>query len=100
MMQRIEDAKTRLPRSIQNLQHMRDATIRFCNSPDSVPYLPALGNEIVVGVDDEKGRDVFVKIYISHALPPVPSPGIRYGRQIRFEIRRIGGTPLRSRRLH
>src|SRR5215831_5282312 len=85
MMQRIEDAKTRLPRSIQNLQHMRNATIRFCNGPDSVPYLPTLGNEIVVGVDDEKGRDVFVEIYISHALPPVPSPGIRYDPQTRFD---------------
>src|SRR5215469_16205523 len=61
MMQRIEDAKLRLPRSIQDLQHMRNATIRFCNGPNSVPYLPTFRHESGVGVDDEKGGDVFVE---------------------------------------
>src|SRR6266403_3304669 len=37
MMQCIEDPKLRLPRRIQDLQHMRDAVIRFCNSPNAVP---------------------------------------------------------------
>src|SRR5215472_9155506 len=41
---------------------MRNATIRFCNGPNSVPYLPTLRNEIVVGVDDEKASDAFVEI--------------------------------------
>src|SRR5262249_42548464 len=37
MMQRIEDAKPRLPRRIQNLQHMRNTTISFCNSLQAIP---------------------------------------------------------------
>ncbi len=37
MMQCIEDPKLRLPRRIQDLQHMRDAVIRFCNSLNAVP---------------------------------------------------------------
>src|SRR5262245_21949497 len=37
MMQRIEDPKLGLPRGIQDLQHMRNAVIRLCNSPNAVP---------------------------------------------------------------
>src|SRR5262252_10497569 len=33
MMQRIENAKLRLPRSIQDLQHMRNTIIRFRDAP-------------------------------------------------------------------
>src|ERR1700741_2245546 len=35
VMHRVEDAKPRLPRCIQNLQHMRNTTICFCNSLDA-----------------------------------------------------------------
>src|SRR5262245_53077104 len=37
MMQRIENAKPRLPRGIQDLQHMRNAIICFCNSLHAIP---------------------------------------------------------------
>src|SRR5262245_2040081 len=37
MMQRIEDSKLRLPRRIEELQHMRNAVIRFRNSANAVP---------------------------------------------------------------
>src|SRR5262245_15152284 len=37
MMQCIEDPKLRLPRGIEDLQHMRNALIGFCNGPDVVP---------------------------------------------------------------
>src|SRR5262245_60492522 len=35
----IEDAKLRLARRVQNLQHMWNAVIRFGNSANAVPYL-------------------------------------------------------------
>src|SRR4029453_12804958 len=54
MMQCIEDPKLRLPRGIQDLQHMRNAVICFCNSPNAVPYLASLGNEVVVRIDHQK----------------------------------------------
>ena len=59
-MRHIEDTKLRLPRRIQDLQHMRNAVIRFGNSPNAVPYLAAFGNEIVVGIDHKKRSDVSV----------------------------------------
>ena len=68
MMQRIEDAKLRLPRSIQNLQHMWNTTIRFCNSLQAIPYFASLGNEIVIRIDDEKCGDLFVILQICHLL--------------------------------
>ena len=40
MMQRIENMKLSLSRRIQDLQHMRNTIICFCNSPNAVPSLP------------------------------------------------------------
>ena len=37
MMHGIEDPKLRLPRGIWHLQHVRNAVIRFSNSPDAAP---------------------------------------------------------------
>ena len=37
MMQRIENAKPRFPRCIQDLQHMRNAMICFSNSLQAIP---------------------------------------------------------------
>src|SRR5262249_30782541 len=37
MVQRVEDGKPRLPRRIQDLQHMRNATIRLCDSLQAIP---------------------------------------------------------------
>src|SRR6516225_7339507 len=53
MMQRIEDAKLRLPRSSQDLQHMSNTIIYFSHSLRAIPYLASLGNEIIVRIDDE-----------------------------------------------
>src|SRR5262245_52012878 len=33
----IEDPKLSLARGVQDLQHMRNAVIRFCNSPNAIP---------------------------------------------------------------
>src|SRR5215471_10635807 len=56
-MRRVEDAYSRAPRRIQNLQHMRDAVVRFGDLLHAVPKLSALGDEVVVRVDHEKRRD-------------------------------------------
>ena len=58
-MQRIENAKLRIPSSIQNLQHVRNTLIRFRNSFQAIPYLASLGDEIVVRVDNEKPSNLF-----------------------------------------
>jgi hypothetical protein len=37
VMQCIEDGKLRVPRGMQDLQHVRHAVIRFCDAPNAVP---------------------------------------------------------------
>src|SRR6266446_310518 len=64
MMHYIEDPKLRFPRGIQDLQHMRNAVIRFCNSPNAAPYLASLGNVVVIGIDHQKCSD-FLLICVS-----------------------------------
>ena len=39
---------------------MRDAAIRFRNGPNAAPSLASLGNEIVIRIDHQKGRDLLV----------------------------------------
>src|SRR5262245_41697581 len=60
MMQCIEDPKLRIPRGIQDLQHMRNTVVRFCNGPNSSPQLTSLGDEVVVRIDHQKSSDFFV----------------------------------------
>src|SRR5215470_9612503 len=67
-MQRIEDAKFRPARSIQDLQHIRHTTICFGHTPQAIPYFASLGNEIVVRINDEKRSDLFVKLQICHVF--------------------------------
>src|SRR5262252_9169906 len=52
MMHGIEDAKLHCARGIQDLQHIGNAVVRFSDSFDAGPDLAALGNEVVVGIDD------------------------------------------------
>ena len=59
MMHCIEDPKLSLPRGIQDLEHMRNAVIRFCNSPNVVSYLASLGNEVVIRIDHQQRSDLF-----------------------------------------
>src|SRR5713101_3772988 len=67
-MQRIENANLRLPRSIQDLKHVRNTIICFCNSLQVIPYFASLGNEVVVRIDHEKRSDLFVKLQVCHVL--------------------------------
>ncbi len=67
-MQRIKDAKLRLPRRIQDLQHMRNTTVLFCNRLQAIPYLASLGNEIVVRIDHQKCGELFVIRHFCHVF--------------------------------
>src|SRR5262245_1544898 len=72
MMQRIKDAQIRIPCGIQNLQHIRNTLIGFCNSFNPIPHLAAFGNEIVVWIDYQKCSDLFFMRDPSHDfLPPI-----------------------------
>src|SRR5215467_10309845 len=46
MMQRIEDPKLRLPSCIQDLPHVSNTIICFCNSLQTIPYFASFGNKI------------------------------------------------------
>src|SRR5262245_50834016 len=52
MMHGIEDAKRHFTRGIQDLQHVGNAVVCFSDSFDAGPDLAALGNEVVVGIND------------------------------------------------
>ena len=52
MMHSIENPQLRLARGIQHLQHMRNALIRLGDSANAIPYLAALRNEVVIGIDN------------------------------------------------
>src|SRR5215831_4345143 len=60
MMQRIENAQPGLPRSIQDLQHVRNTIIRLCDSLQAVPELASFGNEVVVRIDHQECGDLLV----------------------------------------
>src|SRR6516164_8935826 len=64
MVERIEDAKPRVPCRNQKLQHIRNAIICLCNISDAIPYFASLGNEVVVGIDDQKCSDLFVELQL------------------------------------
>src|SRR5262249_13535806 len=58
MMRHIEDAKLRLARGVQHLQHMRNAVIGFGDGANAVPYLASLGDEVVVRIDHQKASEL------------------------------------------
>jgi hypothetical protein len=41
-MHRIEDPKLRLPRGIQNLEHIGNAAVRFGDRANAIPYFAAI----------------------------------------------------------
>src|SRR5262249_51738482 len=54
----IEDLKPRLARGVEDLLHVRNAVIRFSDSPNAAPYLPSFGDEIVVRVHNQQCREL------------------------------------------
>src|SRR5262249_47382424 len=67
VMQRIEDAKTRLPRRVEHLRHMQHTAIGFGNGLQATPELAALGDKIVIRIDHQKGGDLPVVCHRSRA---------------------------------
>src|SRR5690348_16250833 len=68
MVQGIEDAKLRPPRSVQDLQHMRNTSVCFGDRLQTVPDFAALRNEIVVGVNDDECGDLFCELWVCHTF--------------------------------
>jgi hypothetical protein len=52
MMHGIEDPELGLARGMQDFKHMGNAFVGFGDRFDAWPDLAALGNKIVVGIDD------------------------------------------------
>src|SRR5262249_28735954 len=77
VMQGIDHTKSRLPGRTHNLQHMRNAVVRFGYGLDATPELPAFGNEIVIGIDHNESGNLLV---INHL---VSEPGFRRPRRTR-----------------
>src|SRR5262245_56678676 len=70
MMHCIEDAKLRLPRGIEDLQHIRNAAIRLRDSPNAIPELAAFGNEVVIRINHQKCSELLVIHQLRHSLSP------------------------------
>src|SRR5262249_16239009 len=64
--QRVEDAEPRLPRRLQNLQHVLNAVIGFRDRADPSPAFAALGNKIVIRVDQQERHGVRIMYIVSH----------------------------------
>ena len=67
-MESIENADVRLSRSIEDLEHMSNTLVRFCNTLQTIPYFATLGNEVVIWVDHNKCSELFVISHWSHPL--------------------------------
>ena len=67
------DEQLRSARRVQGLQHVGHAAGPFRNGFQAVPYLAALRNEIVVRIDDQKGRAALVERHLHHRALGRPS---------------------------
>jgi hypothetical protein len=67
-MERIKNAQACDARRVQNLQHVRNTVVRFGDALDASPELATLGNEVVVGIDHQKGSDILVVRESRHAV--------------------------------
>jgi hypothetical protein len=72
-------AKPRIAVSVEDLQHVRNAVVRFCDAPNAVPYLASLGNEVIIAIDHGKRSDllsyVIVAMVFSRAMRSWYWPG-------------------------
>src|SRR5579872_2022258 len=65
-MERVEHSDSRPPSSVENLHHVGNTLVRFGDALQTVPHLTALGDEVVVGIDDDKCGDLFVECLVRH----------------------------------
>src|SRR4029077_14406097 len=70
-MERVEHAYLRLPRCVQDRQHIGDTVVGLRYTLEAVPHLTSLRDEVVVGVDHEKRRDLLVALHCIHVRPLV-----------------------------
>ena len=59
-MHRIEKAETRLSAGFEDLHHMRNTLVPFCNIVYAILYFAALGSEIVMGIHHNKSGNLFL----------------------------------------
>ncbi len=62
----IENADTSVSRGFQNLHLMRNTLVAFSNTLYAIPYFPALGNEVVIGIDHNKSSDLLLVCQLCH----------------------------------
>jgi hypothetical protein len=74
-MQSIEDPKLRLPRRVQDLQHMRNAVISLLQQPECGPVFCRLRNEIVIGIDHQKRSELSAVRQVRNGLAPTTCRG-------------------------
>jgi hypothetical protein len=70
-MQRIEDAKSGFAGRVENLGHMGNTIVRFCNGLQAIPYLAAVGNEIVVRVNHQDASELLLVCHLCHGLSQI-----------------------------
>jgi len=70
MMHSVEYSQLRLPRGTQDPQHVGNAVVRLGHGFDTRPDLAAVGDEVVVGIDDQKCGDLLVVRHTVHASLP------------------------------
>src|SRR5262245_23618058 len=98
MMQCVEDPKLRVPRGIQDLQHMGNAVVRFGDGANAPPYLAALGNEVVVRIDHQKCSGLPLVCGTRHDVSPPSNSRNDANAEIprnTSPCRRINGHPTR-----
>src|SRR5262245_57121686 len=75
MMRREEDLNARGTSRLENLDHVRDASVRFRHFAHSRPQLSAIRDEVIVGIDHQQSRPLQSKRYVDHDSSPLRSPG-------------------------
>ncbi len=65
-MHRIENPDTGLSRRFKNLLHMRNTLVPFGDGLYAIPDLAALGNEVVIRIDQDKSGDLFLISQLRH----------------------------------
>src|SRR4051794_22336319 len=69
MMQGVEDLNVGVARRPQDLTHVLDAAVGFGNSFQAVPYLAALGDEVVVRIDHDQAGPACAVFHLVNSAP-------------------------------
>src|SRR5262249_46957828 len=72
MMKRVEDTQPGPACRCEHFLHVQDAVVGLCDLFHTIPYESALGDEVVVRVNDQEARDLLVKGELSHCSSDRP----------------------------